>query len=95
MALKTVLDTLDGVDDALKPFYAETEGKFILQVEGVDSHPEVANLKSAYERTKADRDAARTERDAAKALAKAFPDDFDLKKWEKLKDGKADEAALI
>jgi len=95
MALKTVLDTLDGVDDALKPFYAETEGKFILQVEGVDSHPDVANLKSAYERTKADRDAARTERDAAKALAKDFPDDFDLKKWEKLKDGKADEAALI
>ena len=93
--LKTVLDTLEGVDDAVKGFYAETDGKFILQVEGVDSHPDVANLKSAYERTKADRDAARQERDAAKAIAKDFPDDFDAEKWAKLKDGKADEAALI
>lgn len=93
--LKTVLDTLDGVDDAVKPFYTETDGKFILQVDGVDSHPEVANLKSAYERTKADRDAARQERDAAKAAAAAIPDDFDAEKWAKLKDGKADEAALI
>lgn len=93
--LKTVLDTLEGVDDAVKPFYAETEGKFILQVDGVDAHPDVANLKSAYERTKADRDAAKAERDAAKALAKDFPDDFDPEKWAKLKDGKADEAALV
>lgn len=95
MALKTLLDTLDGVDDAVKPFYTETDGKFILQIDGVDSHPDVANLKSAYERTKADRDTARTERDAAKALAKDFPDDFDAEKWAKLKDGKPDEAALI
>ena len=95
MALQTVLETLDGVDDAVKSFYAETDGKFILQVSGVDNHPDVANLKSAYERTKADRDAARQERDAAKAIAKDFPDDFDAEKWAKLKDGKADEAALI
>jgi len=95
MALQTVLDTLDGIDDAVKPFYIETDGKFILQVSGVDNHPDVANLKSAYERTKADRDAARSERDAAKALAKEFPEDFDAEKWAKLKDGKADEAALI
>jgi len=95
MALKSVLESLDGVDDAVKPFYAETDGKFILQVDGVDNHPDVANLKSAYERTKADRDTARTERDAAKALAKDFPDDFDAEKWAKLKDGKPDEAALI
>ena len=93
--LKSVLETLEGVDDAVKPFYTETDGKFVLQVDGVDSHPEVANLKSAYERTKADRDAARKERDDAKALAKEFPDDFDAEKWAKLKDGKPDEAALI
>lgn len=95
MALKSVLESLEGVDDAVKPFYTETDGKFVLQVDGVDSHPEVANLKSAYERTKADRDAARKERDDAKALAADFPDDFDAEKWAKLKDGKPDEAALI
>lgn len=53
--LKTVLETIEGVDDALKPFYAEAEGKYVLQVEGIDAHPEVSNLKNAYERTKADK----------------------------------------
>lgn len=93
--LKTVLETLDGVDDAVAKFYTETDGKFILQIEGVDNHPEVTALRNAYTATKADRDTARQERDVAKALAKDFPDDFDAEKWAKLKDGKPDEAALI
>lgn len=78
MALQALLDTLEGVDDALKPFYAEDNGKFILQVEGVDNHPEVANLKSAYERTKADKDAAKKAESTLKAkiaeLEKGAPD---------------------
>lgn len=78
MALQALLETLDGVDDALKPFYAETDGKFILQVEGVDNHPEVANLKSAYERTKADRESSKTTVNTLKAqiaeLQKGAPD---------------------
>ena len=93
--LKTVLESLDGLDEALKAHYAEKDGAYVLQVEGVDAHPDVANLKSAYERTKADRDAARAERDEWKAKAGSIPDDFDPEKWEKLKDGKADEAALV
>ncbi len=60
MALKALLETLDGVDDAVKSYYAEADGKYILQVDGVDNHPEVANLKSAYERTKKDKDAEKT-----------------------------------
>jgi hypothetical protein len=95
MALKTVLESLDGVDDAVKNLYSETDGKFILQVEGVDAHPDVANLKNAYERVKADKAAALQERDAFKAKLSAVPDDFDPEKWGKLKDGKPDEAALI
>jgi hypothetical protein len=35
--------------------------KYILQVEGVDNHPDVANLRNAYQRTKADREQAKTE----------------------------------
>lgn len=78
MALKALLETLDGVDDAVKPFYAEADGKFVLQVEGVDDHPEVANLKNAYSRTKADKDAAKSEAATLKAqiaeLQKGAPD---------------------
>lgn len=74
MALKALLETLDGVDDAVKPFYAEADGKFVLQVEGVDDHPEVANLKNAYSRTKEDR-----EKDRAKVASLSAQID-DLKK---------------
>jgi hypothetical protein len=61
MALKTILETLEGVDDALQSYYVEDDGKYILQVEGVDNHPDVANLRNAYQRTKADREQAKTE----------------------------------
>ena len=78
MALKALLETLDGVDDAVKPLYAERDGKFVLDVEGVDDHPEVANLRNAYGRTKADKDAAKAEAATLKAriaeLEKGAPD---------------------
>jgi hypothetical protein len=76
--LKTVLDTLEGVDDAAKPFYAEADGKFILAVEGIDEHPDVANLRNAYGRTKEDREKAKSEAATLKAkiaeLEKGAPD---------------------
>lgn len=55
MALKVTVASLDDVQDELKPFYAETDGGFVLQVEGVDEHPEVKNLKNAYTAEKAKR----------------------------------------
>lgn len=81
--LKTVLDNLDGVDDAVKAFYAEKDGKFVLQIEGIEAHPEIATLKNAYERVKADKAALKVDADKAKAdLAEALK-------------GKPDEAALL
>lgn len=85
--LKTVVETLDGLDEAVKPFYAETDGKFVLQVEGVDAHPDVANLKSAYERVKADKDAARAaEKKAKDDLSAALKDKPDADALVKLRD---------
>jgi hypothetical protein len=78
MPLKAVLETLDGIDDAVKPFYAEADGRFVLAVEGVDDHPEVANLRNAYARTKDGAAAAKAEAAALKAriadLEKGAPD---------------------
>lgn len=93
--LATVLDNLDGLDEAVTKLYTETDGKFILALQGIDSHPDVANLKSAYERVKLDKTTAMSERDAFKIKVESLPSDFDAEKWAKLKDGKADEAALI
>lgn len=76
--LKAVLETLEGVDDAVKSYYTEADGKFVLAVEGVDDHPDVANLRNAYTRTKEDREKAKGEAAALKAqiaeLQKSAPD---------------------
>lgn len=76
--LAATLTTLDGIDDAVKPFYAEADGKFVLQIDGIDSHPTVAPLKNAYERTKTDRETAKAEAATLKAqiaeLQKGAPD---------------------
>jgi uncharacterized membrane protein YdfJ with MMPL/SSD domain len=67
MPLKTVIDTTDGLDEAIAALYTEQDGKFILQLEGVDEHPEVTSLRNAYARTKEDREKAKA--DAAKLKA--------------------------
>lgn len=92
MALRTVLESLDDVQESHRDLYAETEdGNFVLQVEGVDNHPEVANLRNAYQRTKADRDAAKAKLTEAEARLSGIPEDFDPQKWEQAKKGKRDD----
>ncbi len=84
MSIKTVLDSLDGVDEALKPLYVEHDGKFHLDLdESVRDHRDVVALRNAHERNKTDLATARTEAKKAKDdLAAALKD-------------KPDEAALI
>ena len=84
MALKVTVETLDDVQEELKPFYTEAEGGFVLQVEGVDEHPDVKNLKNAYTAEKAKRvETSDKLRDAlAKLEAKPEP-------------SKADEAEMV
>ena len=95
MGLSTVIETTEGLNEALIPYYTEKDGKFHLQIDGIREHPDVLNLKVAYEREKEDAKTLKAERDTLKSQTKALPDDFDPEKWEKLKDGKPDEAALV
>ena len=46
--LRTVIDTIDDIDEPLKGLYEERDGKYVLKLEDVDSHPEVRALKTAY-----------------------------------------------
>jgi hypothetical protein len=84
MALKTILDTLDDVPEALHGEYKEVDGKFILDIEGIDAHPAVVNLKTAHERVKADKKKATDELAATKARLEGLPDDFDADAYETL-----------
>jgi len=55
MALKSVLANLDGVPDSLRGEYKEHEGKFYLDIEGIDDHHAVGALRRAkdYEKEEA------------------------------------------
>lgn len=88
MALKATLDSLDNVDEGLKPFYAQQGDVFVLQVEGVRDHPEVTNLANAYQAEKQKRQAQGEELQAAKAKLAGLPEDFDPEQWKRLKEGK-------
>ncbi|MDF2797439.1 MAG: hypothetical protein K0R85_183 [Devosia sp.] len=92
MALKTILDNLDDVPDALKSEYKEVDGKFVLDIEGIDAHPAVVNLKTAHERQKTANKTLQTDLAAAKARLEGLPDDFDADAYEALQaqaEGKA------
>jgi hypothetical protein len=92
MALKTILDKLDDVPEALKGEYKEIDGKFVLDLDGIDIHPAVVNLKTAHERTKQKLKTTTTEIETLKARVEGLPDDFDADAYEVLKstaEGKA------
>lgn len=42
MALKAVLSSIEGLDDVTKAFYKEADGKYVLDLEGVDEMPAFA-----------------------------------------------------
>lgn len=92
MALKTILDSLDDVPEALRGEYKEIDGKFVLDIEGIDAHPAVVNLKTAHERQKTANKTLQTDLTAAKARLEGLPDDFDADAYEALQaqaEGKA------
>lgn len=55
MALKAVLQSLDGVPESLRNEYKERDGKFYLDIEGIDDHDGVGALRRAkdYEKEEA------------------------------------------
>lgn len=72
MALKSILTTLEGLSDDVKKEYTEKDGKFYLDIEGLDEHPGVGALKRAKDHEKSLRQAAETKLQAAedKVVAK-------------------------
>lgn len=52
MALKSILESLDGLSEDIKKEYTEKDGKFYLDLEGLDDHPAVGALKRAKDHEK-------------------------------------------
>lgn len=94
MALKAILDSLDNVSEALREFYKQDGEVFVLQVDGVQKHPDVTALANALERQKEDNRTLRRKLDEANDKLAGLPDDFTLDEWNRLKDsgeGKVEE----
>ena len=92
MALKHKIDSLEGLDDALKPLYAKSEdGRFTLQVDDAPATNTIAKLKSDLENV------TKTLKEREAAEAKAIRDaetarDLAAGNYEKV--SAADKAAL-
>lgn len=60
MALKAILDNLDGVPEALHGEYVEKDGKFELQVEGMKTQGDIDRINGALQKEKKDHKALQT-----------------------------------
>lgn len=84
--LKLKYETASDVPEALKDYYAEQDGVFVLQAEGLKTEGDVAAVKDALDKER------RLRRDA-EAKVKDFenkysllPEDFDIDEYNRLKD---------
>lgn len=89
MALKVVVETLDDLDEATKALYKEQTigGKpmFVLDVEGIEAHPTITNLKTAFERVKKDKKELGDKVTAFEERFEGVPDEFNAEAYEALK----------
>jgi hypothetical protein len=85
VAVKAILDSLDGIEDGLKEHYAEKDGKFVLDVEDFGRHPGAATLKATLDRLdKANKASGAKLAEAERRLAE-IPEGFDPEEYLRLK----------
>ncbi len=74
MTLKTVISKLDDVDESLRGLYRESGDIFILDLEGVDDHPDVKGMKVVMEDQKKKTRAEQAKNKEAQKALDAFKD---------------------
>ncbi len=82
MALSTVVTSLDGLDESVKGLYVEKDGAFVLDITGVDDHPEVKGLKGAYQAEQGKRRDAKDAADESERKRKELEDETAKKQGE-------------
>lgn len=77
MVMKAVLDSLDGVNTAFHGEYKKgDDGKFYLDLEGVEAHPATKPLENTMRNTKTELTKAKTELVAAKAKTEELQEEI-------------------
>lgn len=95
MSIKTFVEKLDDAPEGLREFYTEVDGRFVLDVEGIDEHPAVSNLRNAYQKVKESDKQARSDLKTFKEKAGSLPDDFDADLWKKVKSGELQDGSKV
>lgn len=95
MALKALLNDLDGLSPEIAALYDEKDGGFVLAIEGLDQHPGAAALKAALDRVRGERRALSDKLTVAESRLDGLPDDFDAAEYERLKATDSGEAPKI
>jgi len=78
MPIPTVVESEDQLPEGLSEHYEQSEdGKYVLSIEDVDSHPTVRGLSTTLKKQKEQVSSLRQERDSLKARANLVPEDVD------------------
>lgn len=85
MALKAIIDSLDSVEEQFRSLYEEKDGKFVLMVDGLESHPGAAALKAALDRVRGEKRTVSDKLTAAESRLEGLPEDFDIEAYETLR----------
>lgn len=86
MALKAVLESLEDQPEAIREYYKEQDGIYVLDLDdSIQEHPGAKSLKNALDAERDKRKQAIKDRDEYKQKADKFPDDFDPDEYERLK----------
>lgn len=77
MGIKAIVEAVDDLPEDVKAFYKEDNGKFVLDVDGIDDHPKVRGVITANKTNKETRDRLRRELEEFKERFSYIPEDFD------------------
>ena len=85
MAIKTQYATSEEVPEALKEHAVEVDGKWVVDVVDIETHPKVNKLRNAYTKEKEKRDAQAAAIADLQVKLDSIPEDFDADRWTQLK----------
>lgn len=87
MAIKAILasEAFDELSEDMKAHYKQDGDNYVIQVDGLENHPQVRGVVTANNENKKKRDTLKAKVDELEGKIKEFPDDFDAEEWNKLK----------
>lgn len=87
MALKTVYETEDQIPAEVKGLYAESDGRYVLDLEDIDAHPKVRGVVTANKANAQKAQERLAELELARQRLAQLPEDFDAEEYQRLKAG--------